>query len=199
MIVKRAFSNSLSNKRNTGFSLIEMVIGIVTLSIALLVMTGALFPQAERSTNPWFQVRSAELAQSMMNEILARSFDENSPRSGSPFRCNETGGNNCINTLPATCPADPNNFTWAEEGATNRELFDDVDDFHCYSATGDNITNIENANLTGVYQSFGVSVIVQYAGTDLGFTDNLRAKRVQVTVSPPKGPDIIYTSYKANY
>ena len=171
----------------------------MVLSISFSLIISLILPLSEKSAEQLHQVRASELGQSMMNEILARSFDENSPRSGSPFRCNETGGNNCINTLPATCPADPNNFTWAEEGATNRELFDDVDDFHCYSATGDNITNIENANLTGVYQSFGVSVIVQYAGTDLGFTDNLRAKRVQVTVSPPKGPDIIYTSYKANY
>jgi MSHA pilin protein MshD len=157
-----------------------------------MVMTGALFPQAERSTNPWFQVRSAELAQSMMNEILARRYDENSAQIGS-LRCGETNADECTNI--GNCE-DPNN--WVEEGNANREAFDDVDDFHCYKVTGEFITNIDGIELNDVYSGFTVDVTVQYAGADLAL-DATNAKLITVTVTPPKGDKVVYASYKANY
>ena len=180
-------------RQSAGFTLVELVIGITIMAIALLVMTGVLFPQAQRSTDPWFQVRSAELAQSFMNEILARSFDENSPRSGESYRCDDGGAGPACTNLGVCGGATP----WIEEGAS-RELYDDVDDFHCFTATGDAITNISNQQLVGVYQSFTVSVDVQYAGTDLGLTAR-EAKRITVTVTPPRGPDVQYASYRTNY
>jgi len=180
------------SSNNGGFTLIELVIGIVVLSFALMVMTGALFPQAERSTNPWFQVRSAELAQSMMNEILARRYDENSAQIGS-LRCGETGADPCSSI--GSC-SDLN--SWTEEGTDNRELYDDVDDFHCYSVSGNDITNIENDELLNVYKGFSVEVNVQYAGADLGL-DATNAKLITVTVTPPKSDAVVYASYRTNY
>jgi len=184
---------ALKRGRGRGFTLIELVIGISVMSIALLFMTGVMFPQAERSTNPWFQVRSAELAQSFMSEILARSFDENSPRSGGQLRCDE-GGTPCEAALPTDCAGSPD---WVEEAS--RDLYDDVDDFHCFSATGDEITDIEGEALTDVYKSFTVDVAVVYAGTELGLSSNRLAKRIRVTVTSPNGEALAYTSYKANY
>lgn len=180
-------------KKAYGFTLIELVIGMVTLSFALMIMTGALFPQAQKSTDPWFQVRSAELAQSLMNEILARRFDENSALPDS-LRCNESTVNCLAETSLLSC-SDPN--LWTEE--SNRSQYDDVDDFHCYAASGTAITNIANQSLQQAYAGFSVLVTVQYAGTELGLASNTLAKRIVVTVTPPRGDNIVYTSYKANY
>ena len=190
--------NRLNKKKPNGFTLIELVIGIFVLSVALMVMTGALFPQAERSTNPWFQVRSAELAQSMMNEIIARRFDENSAQTGA-LRCGESGASACtvINAcgfVDGTGQENP----WIEEGSASRQLFDDVDDFDCFSATGSDISNIDNQSLDDVYAKFTINVSVRYAGTDLGLA-NTDAKLITVTVTPPLGDDVVYASYKANY
>lgn len=176
-----------------GFTLVELVIGIVLLSTVLLFLTAALFPQAKNSTDPWFQVRSAELAQSFTNEILARKFDENSTINGSAERCDEPGGTACIATLPDCSQAN----SWTEENS--RLLYDDVDDFHCFAATGDAITNIKNVALINVYKGFQVSVTVQYAGDELGFTDVRLAKKIVVTVQPPSGIPIQYSSFKGNY
>lgn len=191
-----------SNRK--GFTLIELVIGIATLAVALTFMTGALMPQAERSTDPWFQVRSAELAQSMMSEILSRSFDENSSRNGNPLRCDEDLADTCIaNANLPSCSIiagfNSADNVWTEEDLGSRDLWDDVDDFHCYQVTGNAITNIENTALDNVYANFTVSVEVQYAGTDLGFTDNRLAKLVIVTVTPPHGDPVVYSSYRTNY
>jgi len=191
-------TNRPIKKNIYGFTLIELVIGIFVLSVALMVMTGALFPQAERSTNPWFQVRSAELAQSMMNEIIARRFDENSAQI-SALRCGESGASACT-SINACGYIDVNSIQnpWIEEGSSNRELFDDVDDFDCFSTTGSEISNIDNQSLNDVYAKFTIKVTVSYAGTDLGLS-NTDAKLITVTVTPPLGDDVVYASYKANY
>ena len=175
-------------KRNSkGFTLIELTIGIVVLSVALLVMTGALFPQAERSTNPWFQVRSAELAHSMMNEILAKKFDENSFTSGN-LRCGELNASGCV------ASADLSNCAsglFREEA--NRADFDDVDDFNCLSIPGNSLTDLTgNQALADVYAGFNVAVSVSYQTFD-------QVKLITVTVTPPKGDQIVYSAYKANY
>ena len=179
---------------NQGFTLVEVVVGILAMAVALVFMTGVMFPQAERGTDPWFQVRSAELAQSFMNEVLARSFDENSPRSGQLLRCDEDPQNLCIADLPSDCPADQ---PWVEEA--NRELYDDVDDFHCLSLSGDELVSIDGESLGDAYNGFTIGVQVQYAGEELGLNDDRLAKRILVRVTPPRGSAIDYTSYKANY
>ena len=184
----------VSKLHDKGFTLIELIVGIVALSGALLILTGVLIPQAEKSTNPWFQVRSAELAQSIMNEINARRFDENSPASGELARCDESGGNACIADLPACSGTGP--YPWVEE--ISRDLYDDIDDFHCLNVTGDQITNIENGSLQDIYRDFSVEVFVTYAGADLGLA-NKRAKKILVSVTPPKGSTISYSSYRTNY
>lgn len=188
------FVPNLKQKLQYGFTLIELTIGIAVLSVALLVMTGSLFPQAQRSADPWLQVRSAELASSMMNEILARKFDENSYVLGD-FRCGESDGTftapACVASglLPANCSS-ISNYSYREEGQNAlRDSFDDVDDFHCLTFAGNAI--ISNFNQS--YSNFSLNISVTYAN-NLG---NL--KLITVVVSHPQTGDITYSAYKANY
>ena len=66
-----------------GVTLIELIAGIVVLAISLTLITSVLGPLSIKSADPWHQVRAAELGHSLMNEILGKSFDEHSNRSGS--------------------------------------------------------------------------------------------------------------------
>ncbi|WP_427980905.1 type IV pilus modification PilV family protein, partial [Agarivorans sp.] len=65
-----------------GFTLIELIVGIVVMAIALVVISSFLVPQARRSIEPVYQFRAAELGSSLMNEILSKSFDEQSDHTG---------------------------------------------------------------------------------------------------------------------
>ena len=96
----------------SGFTLLELIVGVVVLGIALLMISSILGPMYIRSSEPWQQVRAAELGHSLMNEILGKSFDEHSNRSGSLWRCGEAGAPepatgkaeaepNCNNSIPA--------------------------------------------------------------------------------------------------
>lgn len=79
-MVGNVVCNNSQNKH--GFTLIEMVIGIVAFSAVLTIIIGVLAPQATRSVDPIFNVRASELAQSLFNEISAKTFDESSNQTG---------------------------------------------------------------------------------------------------------------------
>ena len=179
-----------------GFSLIELIIGMVVLAIALLLISSILGPLFVRSSEPWHQVRAAELGHSLMNEIMARSFDENSSHGTQLSRCGEAGASACLATIPA-CPA--SGMSSATEEAS-RDLYDDVDDFHCFRGTGAAVTNILNESLQQSYLNYQVSVLVSYAGNDTTASLPLRAaKRVDISVQLPDGNVIVFTGYKGNW
>ncbi|WP_416307204.1 type IV pilus modification PilV family protein [Neptunicella sp. SCSIO 80796] len=171
--------------RQYGFNLIELIIGIVVFSIALMIILSLIVPQSARSIDPIYQVRATELAQSMLNEITAKAFDENSDKAGGLLRCGETGATNC--TVPADLGA---------EGEDRRQ-FDDVDDYNGLSVLADSMGN----PLSNLYVGFAVQVRVFYDADMDGIDDNAigNSKLIQVTVITPNNEDIVFTTFRANY
>jgi len=173
-------------KTQHGFTLIELIVGIIVLSISLSIVSTLIAPAEEKSADNVLQIKASALAQSLMNDITSRAFDNNSDMSGGLVRCGE--------------PADGTNDCTAEgnfgpdAGEDNRTLFDDVDDFHEFQAK----VNSTNEPIDGGYDQFDIFVNVEYAGGDLGLADNL-AKRITVTVTTPLGTAIEFSSHKANY
>lgn len=173
--------------RQSGFTLIEVIIGIVALSISLAIVTSFIAPTEQKSADQIHQVKAAELAQSLMNEIMGKAFDNNSDMAGGRDRCDETGYVNCTTSL-------------GSEGTETRITFNDVDDYDEYnekvSSTGD--------NLHSGYTTFSILVDVSYDSTDLlglGLSPqgNALAKLIQITVTTPLGTDITFASYKTNF
>ncbi|HAD49317.1 MAG: pili assembly chaperone [Idiomarinaceae bacterium] len=173
-----------------GFTLIEVVIGITVIAIVTLVVTAGMGPLFQQTTDPWHQVRATELAQSMLNEINARRFDENSPTGSAGLRCGDTGGPACTTLVSSCATALPN----AEEAS--REDFDDVDDYHCLSLSGDQITNSQNQALIGVYRGYTIQVEVTATGAS---AQENQLKRIQVAVSAPNQSPIIFNSWRGNW
>lgn len=169
-----------------GVTLIELIVGIVVLAISLGIITSVLGPLFIKSTDPWHQVRAAELGHSLMNEILARSYDENASRSGNLLRCNENGAPAC--TAAANFGPD----------GESRVDFDDVDDFAGFSTPGDTLTNSVGDDLTDVYRSYQASVSVSYAGAEVGMAAQ-QVKRVLVTITTPTGATVEFSAYKGNW
>ncbi|OGO80614.1 MAG: pili assembly chaperone [Chromatiales bacterium RIFOXYA1_FULL_46_5] len=192
-------SDLTSVKKQAAFTLVELVIGIVVLAIALTVITGVLGPLYQRSTDPWHQVRAAELGHSFMNEIMARSFDENSDRADGAYRCDSTTEPTPVTPWPCTAAA-----SFGPDAAESRISFNDVDDFHNFSATGDAITNILASPLTGLYSNYQVAIDVAYDGNfngvvnEAGATERL-AKRIRVSVTTPSGEVIQFAAYRSNW
>ena len=177
-----------------GVTLIELIAGIVVLAISLTLITSVLGPLSIKSADPWHQVRAAELGHSLMNEILGKSFDEHSNRSGSLWRCGEAGapddcteqvnfGPDCL-TGGSTCPGGP---------FEQRSQFDDVDDFHDLNLSGNQISNIfgNDPRMIDIYRSYQLQISVSY--------DNALTKRILISVTTPTGDVIEFSALKGNW
>lgn len=174
-----------SCKLNNGFTLIEVIVGIVALSISLSIVTSLLLPSAEQSAQQIHQIRAAELGQSLMNEITAKAFDEHSDMAGGKERCGEFGSPNCSTTL-------------GREGAEVSSLaseYNDVDDYH-------NVVQAKLA-LDSVYIGFTVDITVCNDGNYNGrceILDDIKiAKLITITITDTSGNPITFATYKANY
>ncbi len=184
----------LKRAADAGFTLIELIVGMVVLAIAILMISQIMGPMLVRSTEPWHQVRAAELGHSLMNEIMAMNFDDNSSRGSNLLRCNEAGASSCIASIPA-CPATGMSSATEEN---SRPLYDDVDDFHCLRASGATLVNILNESQAGYYSNYQVAIFVSYDGSRLGLANN-SAKKVEIQVTTPGGETIVFAGFKGNW
>lgn len=173
-----------------GFSLIEVVIGMVVMSIAFAVISSLILPTEQQSADQLHQIKAAELAQSYLNEIQGKAFDENSDKAGGIIRCGEnlTVCTNEIDFGPDTDEID--DIT----GDILRHLFDDVDDYHLYS---EKITSTSSSLHDG-YRGFSLAINVTYNGTQIGLAADA-AKEVSINVTTPLGTVITFTTYRVNY
>ncbi len=173
---------------NQGFTLIEIIVGMVISAISLTMLYSLIYPQIVRSVEPMLQVRAVELGQAIVEEILAKPYDEQSPTGGVP-PCN-----------PCTAAA---NFG-VDSGEITRAEFDDVDDFNSYCGSPQAVDQIPGVTPSG-FDSFLMEVCVIYDGNFDGVADgNQDAKRITVSVyAPTRGSDfaapIRFSAYRGNF
>jgi len=189
---KRLSHTHKRNKRfsQQGFTLIELIVGIMVLTISLAIVSTLIAPAEEKSADNVLQIKASELAQSLMSDITSRAFDHNSDMTGGLMRCGETGALTCSGILG------PENGLAGrpDAGEDARSKYNDVDDFDGFIEQ----VNSTDETLDDGYSEFLISVSVIYAGTDLGLANSL-AKRVTVTVTTPLGTAFEFTSHKANF
>ncbi|AIW15145.1 prepilin-type N-terminal cleavage/methylation domain-containing protein [Vibrio tubiashii] len=176
-----------------GFTLIESIVVIVVMGIAMLTITSFLVPQVSRSADPHYQTRAAAMGQSVMTQILARKFDENSGDQGGIPRCSssDTGAEDCSGPGAARAFGID-----TDKGETNNNpnAYNDVDDFHgCWEPLATNGCRDLNLLVGGnSYLNFRVDVDVTYAVTN-------QLKRIRLTVSASNQTPIVLFAYRGNY
>ncbi|MDM7859137.1 prepilin-type N-terminal cleavage/methylation domain-containing protein [Alteromonas sp. ASW11-36] len=195
---------NLRRLAQNGFTLIELIAGIVVFAVSLTIVTGLVASQSRQSIDPIWQVKGIELGQSLLNEINAKAFDENSDRAGGNDRCNEL----------VTCSVSAN---LGVDSGEVRESFDDVDDFHGLDATGDAIKNSLGETIAGpdgnFYQGFRARVSVFYDDNADGINDDDlnqdgtldtgvlvgNQKLIRIVITTPGGDDISFSSFRTNF
>lgn len=195
-------------KRERGFTLIEIVVFIVIVSIAV-VMVSLLFAQsAQHSSEPLVRQRSLALANAYMEEVFNKPWDENTPSGGG---CVETGSEFCSalcddasRRSERICTSETG--VWAPRAnsapqlgpeAETRASFDDVDDYHgldehppLKASTGEMLDG---------YAGYRVQVFVTHPGGPWNGIDARDVKRVQVVVTPPnRGESLRLEAYRVN-
>lgn len=185
-------------KKSNGFTLVELIIGIVILSVSFTVIFSMIVPAATQSALQINQIRASELGKSMLNEVMSKSFDENSDRVSGTLRCGEdinvdgtVDSNDACSTVMG--------YDGGDEFGGNRSAFDDVDDYN-------GLTSIDNSlggSLSDLYNGFTLLVNVcndsQYDGDCTNGGDNQTAKFIVITVTTPTGNKVVFSSYRSNF
>lgn len=207
------FSNSGYYLRHKGFTLIETIVGMVVLAISFSVLTTLIYPVAQQSADQLHQVKAAELAQSVLNEIQNKAFDDKSDMAGGRVRCGE-------NTITCSSKMGP------EDGKDNRpdnkeytrDLFNDVDDYNGlkYGSLYEK-TNIENSQGKAyiedsegeeidLYLGYSMRITVcndaSYDGScpnDISKVAISTAKLITVTITTPTNFSMSFSTYRANF
>lgn len=201
MQVKRPIKPYINHQ--AGFTLIEIIIGIVVLSIAFLILTNLIYPLANRSAEQVHQIRAAELGQSMINEIYAKAYDEYPNISGGYYRCGEDRNNNggIEDETAGANTRETCSIVMGSEAGETRATFDDVDDYN-------GLTTIESSlgssdDLTDLYTGYSISVQVitdsNYDGISDGSDNNYTAKLITVTVKSPQDSNFTFSVYRTNF
>jgi MSHA pilin protein MshD len=180
-----------------GFTLVESIVAMVIIGLAMVVLISFLYPQVERSATPHYQTRAANLGQSLMSQILARGFDNNSDFDGGAIRCGEAS---------TTCSS-----VLGPEGESSPAQFNDVDDYigcwygdnasECGSETTKNpLTNILGTNVAANYRHFTVFIAVDYVNSAFqpvsAITD---MKRIELTIDTGNYGRYTFVAYRGNY
>ncbi|GGY94006.1 MSHA biogenesis protein MshD [Shewanella fodinae] len=158
-----------------GFTLIELVIGMLVLSIAIVLLTSVLFPQSDRAAATLQRVRASELAGSVLNEIWGKAYDENSGFGGVPA-CGSKDGVNC-------------STVFGPDGE-NRNDYDDVDDYNGLNESSEMLNS--NQHYADLYPGFSLRVTVT-PGSDAN------TKLITVIVGTPAGEVIQFNAVRSNY
>ena len=191
-------------KKVRGFTLIEIIIGIVVLSIALTGGLSLLISQVDAYRDPLIKEKSVQIAKRVVHEIQIRAYDEKSDIGGGIFRCSETVGGISL----GDCSAEAEYGT--DPGELMLDTLDDVDDFDTaklcqklsgsYSCSDNNYLPVvyffsDAAKYNDYYAGFLVKIEVVPAQIS-GDADS--AKKITVTVRQSDGLEIEYSFIKAN-
>lgn len=137
----KQFSGKHTVDAAQGFTLIEIVLTIVILGMVAGIMVPFL-NAIVRSPDPAIRERAISLGQAMIDEIMAKRWDENTPFGGGPVVTGETtaaNGTTCIpcdgNRLYCFIFRNPGYVPGAAsavgiDGGEARIDFDDVDDYN---------------------------------------------------------------------
>ena len=206
-------------KKVRGFTLIEIIIGIVVLSIALTGGLSLLISQVDAYRDPLIKEKSVQIAKRVVHEIQIRAYDEKSDIGGGIFRCSETVGGISL----GDCSAEAEYGT-EDPGELMLDTLDDVDDFDtaklCPKLSGsyscsenylpvvyffsDAADEATQKKYNDYYAGFLVKIEVVPAKIS-GDADSAKisgdadsAKKITVTVRQSDGLEIEYSLIKAN-
>ncbi|GIU13847.1 MULTISPECIES: prepilin-type N-terminal cleavage/methylation domain-containing protein [unclassified Shewanella] len=188
--------NRLSAKKwqaQKGFTLIELVVGMVVISIAFVLLSTMLFPQAERAADTLHRVRSAELAHSILNEIWGKRYDQNTNANGGVPACGAPAkpslglpaGEDCTDKKDLG----PDKINGIEETRNN---YNDVDDYNGLTINSPML----NSSETYAQRYINYKLLVKVEYNDL---PSLNTKLVTIDITTPKGEVMTFNAIRSNY
>lgn len=169
------------NRFSKGFSLAEILVAVVVITVALVPLITILGQGVKRGKDPQRITVANMLAQDLMEEIMCKKFDED-----------PTNPDTTANLRPDTGET--------RSGTPPNRNYDDVDDYDAYTESPPK--EVDGTTMTE-YTGFTRSVVVDYVSEtnlDQVSTPITRFKRITVTVSWESGAQsTVLRAIKGNY
>ena len=201
---KRRFIHWIFARGARGFTLIELILGIIILGFVSLIMI-PLVNSIRHSPDPAIRQRGIALGQALMDEILAKKWDENTPTGGGPICTSESPDQLARPSLIDNCLTGATAIAALGSDGESRTDYDDVDDYNGLSSS-DNFVDQNNASfsLPGYSRSATVDYIASNASpvsatspvSSAVITDT---KRIVVRVTTPRQENLTLVALLCNY
>jgi MSHA pilin protein MshD len=180
--------------RQAGFTLIEIVISIVIVSIALSVLVLLTSKSTERSVDPLLQEQAISIAQAYLEEIMQKQFcDPDWDHDSNPATTTDCPLH-CVSSACSACKGMGSGWT-----TESRASYDDICD---YVGTDNPPLNQLGVVIPGL-ANYSVNIAIDDTATaDLnGLTGNSgQVARIDVTVSNPSmRTNIQISGFRANF
>ncbi|NOY72774.1 MAG: type II secretion system protein [Gammaproteobacteria bacterium] len=168
-----------------GFTLIETIIVIVLVGTMMAGMSALFVSGIEDSHRPYLRQRALAVSTAMMDEILHKRWNENSPLGGG-----------CVNT-GSTCTSNVTMMT--SIGAETGEARADYDDIDDYSAI---INQSPPQNSNGIdmpgYNGFSLTVSISQPGANWNGIIAADVRLITVSVTSSSNETLALTAYRVN-
>jgi MSHA pilin protein MshD len=158
------------NRRQRGFTLIELIIFIVVVGVGVAGILSVYTTSIKNSADPLVRKQALAIAESLLEEIVLKDYCD-------PDTVDRS-------TNPPTCGA--------HTVEASRSLYDDVDDYHGYTTSS--IVDGSGAAVSGL-TGYRIEPAVSVTTATLG---SLTLKQIVVSVTGPQGA-ISLTGYRGNY
>ena len=169
MFINQTYTLIQSLVKLKGVTLIELIVFIVVIGVTAVSLAGIYRYAMVEIHSPVINHQLMQMAQSQLETIVARRYDENTPDDGTA----------CDRVIPCAGIG-----LETGESLANLNTLDDIDDFHNY---------IDQPQMG--YQR---QVSVRYAGNQLGI-DQQQAKNITVTVTAVTGESLVLSIYSVNH
>ena len=176
--------------KQTGISLIELVMFIVIVSVGVVGILSVMNITTKASADPMVRKQVLSIAESLLEEIQLQPFTFCDPDDANAATATSTAG--CATTVEVLGPE-------GTEGRYALPLFDNVNDYHNFSLPAPpGIRDITGANIAGLA---GYSATVSITGSGVGTILATESLLITVTVTPPSGAtdNIVLSGYRTRY
>ena len=173
--------------RQSGLSLIELVIFMVVVSAALAGVLRIFIQATTNSADPMIRRQALAIAESMLEEVQLMPFTFCDPDDANVDTATSSAG--CASTPEALGPE-------AGETRFTTPQFDNVNDYHGYAMSG--VVDITNTSVPGL-SGYSTSVTVAPAALGSIAAGSGDALRITVNVNGPGGISVSLDGFRSRH